>query len=157
MFSVIIYLFESFFAFNHTDQINEKEIETVLLEEGFDHQDVIKAMKWLSNLQRIYDKRPDSITSLPQATSSRVYTENEILRLSKQNRGFIMYLEKAEILTAITRELVIDCVMSLDTIGLEQYDFQWLVLMVLYNDPQDKKAYQQLESILFDIDTSIIH
>ncbi len=160
MFNVIIYLFESFFAFNQTeqtDEINEKEIETVLLQEGFNQQDVIKAMNWFSDLQHIYEKRSASITNMPQDDSYRIYTEKEIIRLSKQNRGFIMYLEQADILTAISRELVIDCVMSLDNIGLRQYDFQWLVLMVLYNDPQDKHAYQKLESILFDVDIAIIH
>jgi len=157
MFSVIIYIFESFFASNQTYEINEKEIETVLIEEGFNRQDVIKAINWFSDLQHICRKRSKSITNLTQPCSFRIYTEKESLLLSKENRGFIMYLEQADIITPSTRELIIDCVMSLESIGLKQYDFQWLILMVLYNDPQDKQAYLQVESILFDSNITIIH
>ena len=157
MFDVIIYLFESYFTFEQNLELSEQEIQTELLDEGFDQQDVIKAMNWLSNLQNLYEKDPDSAMSLPQTSSHRVYTQLEALRISKENQGFILYLEQAEILTPIARELVIDCIMMLDAVELDEYDFQWLILMVLYNDPKDDRAYLQLESILFDLDSGIIH
>ena len=157
MFDVIIYLFESYFTFEQNLELSEQEIRTELLEEGFDQQDVIKAMNWLSNLQNLYEKDSDAAMSLPQASSHRIYTKLESLRISKENLGFLIYLERAQVLTPISRELVIDCVMSLDVIELDEYDFQWLILMVLYNDPTDSQAYLQLESILFDLDAGIIH
>lgn len=157
MFDVIIYLFESYFTFEQKLELSEQEIRSELLEEGFDQQDVIKAMNWLSNLQNLYEKDSDSVMSLPQVSSHRIYTKRESLRISKENIGFLIYLEQAEVLTPIARELVIDCVMSLDVMELDEYDFQWLILMVLYNDPSDNQAYLQLESILFDLDAGIIH
>ena len=157
MFDVIIYLFESYFTFDQNLELSEQEIRTELLEEGFDQQDVIKAMNWLSNLQNLYETDPSTIMSLPETSSHRIYTQLESQRISKENIGFLIYLEQAEILTPIARELVIDCVMSLDVVELDEYDFQWLILMVLYNDPADNQAYLQLESILFDLDAGIIH
>lgn len=157
MFDVIVFLFESYFTFDQNMELNEQEIENELIEEGFNQQDIVRAIAWVSNLQHIYEKSPEETMTAPQMASSRIYTSNESLHIGKENQGFILYLEQAKILTPITRELVIDCVMALDVIDLDEFDFQWIVLMVLFNDPSDNQPFIELESILFSVDSGILH
>ena len=72
-------------------------------------------------------------------------------------RGYIYYLEQAKILNTHTREVVIDCAMSLDISTLPLYELKWLILMVLFNDPDSNDAFLQLESMLLDFEVGLIH
>jgi Smg protein len=71
---------------------------------------------------------------LPDArTSFRAYAPRELAKLDAQCRGFLLTLEHSAILSADTRELVIERALAAagDTLSLEQ--LKLVVLMVLWN------------------------
>ncbi|WP_354622928.1 DUF494 domain-containing protein [Psychromonas sp. MME2] len=157
MFEIIVYLFESYIQIDQSIEINAQEITDELLEEGFQKNDIVKALAWLDNLTHLHEKNPQSKTQLAKETSHRVYSAIEQQKLSHEVQGYISYLEQADILNTHTREVVIDCAMSLDINTLQLDDLKWLTLMVLYNDPNNEDAFLQLESMLIDFEDGLIH
>ena len=72
------------------------------------------------------------------------------LKLSSECRGFLLFLEQSGILHPETRELVIDQVMMLDTDEIDLHQLKWIVLMALFNQPDQEDARAWLESWAFD-------
>lgn len=157
MFEIIMYLFESYMQIDQSIEIDAQEITDELLEEGFQKSDISKALAWLDNLTRLHEQNPQSKTQLAKETSHRIYSAAEQHRLDSDCQGFISYLGQADILNTHTREVVIDCVMSLDVDELTLPDLKWLILMVLFNDPNSEDAFLQLESMLLDFEDGLIH
>lgn len=157
MFDVIIYLFESYMQIDQTMEIDSQEVTDELLEEGFQKSEISKAIAWLNNLANLHQDNPQSKTQLAQPTSLRIYSQLEQQRLEGDCQGYLYYLEQADILNTHTREVVIDCAMSLDIATLPLEDLKWLTLMVLYNDPNCSDAFLQLESMLMDFADGLIH
>jgi Smg protein len=157
MFEIIIYLFESYMQIDQSMEIDAQEITDELLEEGFQKNDISKALAWLDKLTSLHEQNPQSKALLAKATSHRVYSAIEQRRLTSDCQGFICYLDQADILNTHTREVVIDCAMSLDVDELTLHDLKWLILMVLFNDPNSEDAFLQLESMLLDFEDGLIH
>ncbi len=157
MFEVIIYLFESYLQVDQTLEIDAQEITDELLEEGFQKSEINKALAWLDNLAGLHEQNPQSRTTAAKETSHRIYSVIEQQRLSSECQGYISYLEQAKILDTYSREIVIDCAMSLDVHELNLQNLKWLILMVLFNDPKSDDAFLQLESMLLDFEDGLIH
>lgn len=157
MFEVIMYLFESYMQTDQTMEIDAHEITVELLEEGFQKNEISKALAWLDNLADLHQQNPQNKTQAAQKNSFRIYSAIEQQRLASECQGYIYYLEQAKILNTHTREVVIDCAMSLEISTLPLYELKWLILMVLYNDPDNNDAFLQLESMLMDFEDGLIH
>lgn len=157
MFEIIMYLFESYIQVDQTMEIDEKEVTDELMQEGFQKAEIAKALAWLENLANMHTQDPQSRTTAEQKNSHRIYNKIESRQISLECRSYISYLEEAKILTTHTREVVIDCIMSLETSELILEDLKWLILMVLFNDPVSNDAFLQLESMLMDFEEGLIH
>ncbi|TEW52161.1 DUF494 domain-containing protein [Psychromonas algicola] len=157
MFEIIMYLFESYIQVDQTMELDTQEVTDELIQEGFQKTDITKALEWLDKLANMHNQDPESKTSAEQKTSHRIYSKIEQRQISVECRSYISYLEDAKILTTHTREMVIDCVMSLDSAELLLEDLKWLILMVLFNDPVSDDAFLQLESMLMDFEEGLIH
>jgi Smg protein len=68
-------------------------------------------------------------------------------------RGFLLYLEHAGVLNLHERELVIDRVMALETEEINIQQLKWVVLMVLFNQPDKEAAITWMEDIVM-VDTN---
>ena len=53
-------------------------------------------------------------------------------------------------LTAETREIVIERLMELDAPEIELDDLKWVVMMVLFNLPGGENACHQLEELMYE-------
>jgi len=157
MFEVIIYLFESYMQVDQHIEVDAQEITDELLEEGFQSADISKALAWLDHLASLQEQSEDSRALLAKPTSHRIYSDLEKYRLDSACQGYISYLEQAQILTAYTREIVIDCAMLLELNELALHDLKWLILMVLFNEPNSEGEFLQLESMLMDLEDGLIH
>lgn len=158
MFEIIMYLFESYIQVDQTMELDTQEVTDELMQEGFQKSEINKALAWLDNLANMHNQEPQSRTIAEKATSHRIYNKIEQRQISLESRNYISYLEEAKILTTHTREMVIDCIMSLDSDGeLILEDVKWLILMVLFNDPVSDDAFLQLESMLMDFEEGLIH
>lgn len=157
MFEIIMYLFESYIQVDQTMELDTQEVTDELMQEGFQKSEINKALAWLDNLANMHNRDPQSRTTAEKVTSHRIYNKIEQRQISLESRNYISYLEKAKILTTHTREMVIDCIMSLDSGELILEDVKWLILMVLFNDPVSDDAFLQFESMLMDFEEGLIH
>jgi len=157
MFEIIMYLFESYIQVDQSVELDTQEVTDELIQEGFQKAEIKKALSWLDQLANMHHQDPSGNTQEAQKTSHRIYNKIEQGQISLECRSYISYLEEAKILTTKTREMVIDCVMSLDNTQLQLEDLKWLILMVLFNDPVNNDAFLQLESMLMDFEEGLIH
>lgn len=143
---VLMYLFENYMDDDAGLNTDHEALRVELEEAGFGNAEVQKAFAWLDSLA----EAPQQLDWVRARDSIRVYSRDECVRVDVAARGFIMYLEQIGILSAPQRELVIEKIMALDAsreIDLEQ--IKWIILMVLFNQPGQESAYEQMENLVF--------
>ncbi|AGH80076.1 hypothetical protein PCNPT3_00670 [Psychromonas sp. CNPT3] len=157
MFEVIIYLFESYMQLDQSVDVDAEEITEELLGEGFSDDEISKALAWLDNLTTLHEKKVKYPTLQARDSSYRIYNDMEKMHVNCEAQGYISYLEQAKIINTHSREIVIESIISLEMPDLSLQNLKWLILMVLFNDPESSDAFLQLESMLLDFQDGLIH
>lgn len=152
VFDVLMYLFENYFYEEASMDPDRESLEAELSQAGFGRPEVTKAFDWLDALS---DSR--HLPSVTAASASRVFTDSECQRLDVECRGFILFLEQAGILSGSSRELVIDRVMALDDEPIDLDALKWVILMVLFSQPDQEEAYVWMESLIFESPAQLLH
>lgn len=150
---VLTYMFESYFE-EADAMFNREALLEELVEVGFDHGDVEKAFNWLADLPTSSE---DIQLSSPEHTSMRFYNSWEIKKLDLECQGYLLSLEQMGILTAASRELIIDRVMALETDEINIEQLRWVCLIVLFNLSGTDVPYNWLEDVIMDLSSSHIH
>lgn len=150
---VLTYMFESYFE-EADAMFNREALLEELVEVGFDHGDVEKAFNWLADLPTSSE---DIQLSTPGHASVRLYSELELKKLDQECQGYLLALEQMGVLTAASRELVIDRVMALETDEINIDQLRWVCLIVLYNLAGNDVPYNWLEDVIMDLSSSHIH
>jgi Smg protein len=150
MFEVLMFLFENYMdgsiALNIDNQLIIGELEQV----GFSRFEIDSALNWLEGLS-YYQTTVEAVPT-PTSHALRHFLLEESERLGIEGQGFLLYLEQMGILDPITREIVIDRVMALDVYDIDLGRIKWVVLMVLFNQPDKKLALSLLQDmILYDV------
>ena len=150
---VLLYLFENYF-YDDPDAVRDRDsLQASLIQAGFSPTEISKAFDWLEELA---NQRPT--LSQPRANGPvRVFVEAEVDRLDRECLGFLMFLEQHGVLDADQRELVIDRAMALDQDEVDLDDLKWVVLMVLFNQPEAEAAFAWMESQMFGDDPEPIN
>jgi Smg protein len=129
MYDVLVFLFEN--CQQAEIAYDRERVAKKLSAAGFEDSDISEALHWLAGM---------ALTSrsvrepLPDARSTfRAYAPRELAKLDAQCRGFLLTLEHSGILSAETRELVMERALAAsgDMLNLEQ--LKLVVLMVLWN------------------------
>ena len=141
---VLMYLFEHYMDDDSDSEPDRQDLASRLQEAGFPASEIDRALGWLD---RLVSEEPVAARVGSEA-AQRVYTFDEQNRLDLEARGFLVFLEQNGLLTAGTRELVIDRVMELDAEEIDLDQLKWVVLMVLFNQPDDSIAYSRLEEVV---------
>ena len=157
MMDILMYLFETYIHSDAELMFDQDELEDELLRAGFHQKEIYKALNWLEDLAALQQSDAQSAMRTSAATSVRIYTRTEMTRLDIECRGFLLFLEQVEVLTAETREMIIDRVMGLETSDFQLDDLKWIVLMVLFNVPGNENAYTQMEELLYTTESGILH
>ncbi len=87
----------------------------------------------------------------------RLFNTFEMSRLDADCRGYILYLEQIGILTATQRELVIDRLVALGPGDIDVEQVKWVVLMVLFSQPGQEKAFARMEDLVFEENTGLVN
>jgi Smg protein len=129
MYDILVFLFENC---QQAELAYDRErIAKKLSAAGFEDSDISEALHWLAGMAAA----PRSVREpLPDARASfRAYAPRELAKLDAACRGFLLTLEHSGILSAETRELVIERALAAsgDMLSLEQ--LKLVVLMVLWN------------------------
>ncbi len=110
MFDILVYLFENYFdAGNCPDSAT---LTRKLTMAGFDDEEITMALDWLSDLSRYGEE--GYLDGLAESHSMRHFTEEEMEIIDTEGRGFILFLEQAEVINPLQRELLIDRVIRMD-------------------------------------------
>lgn len=156
VFDVLLYLFENYIDTDDTNKPDKDALETELEGAGFPHLEIHKAFDWLESMTVIENQSSDEADNKPEL-SMRFYTEQEMLRLDVQCRGYLLFLEQVGVLDAETREVVIERVMALDTDEIDLDQMKWVVLMVLFYQPGREVAYAWMEDLVFEDLEAVVH
>lgn len=129
MFDILVFLFENYF---HAGAYPDQEtLSKRLSAAGFDSRDISHALTWLSGLERVGSSgtRYNSVPS----KGFRFYTDPELITLTAEARGFLLFLESAGVISLLQRELIIERVVALDEPAVDLDKVKLIVLMVLWN------------------------
>ena len=158
MFDILMYLFENFMHSEADIHVDQDQLTDELVRAGFHHDEIFKALAWLEKLTALQESEQTPYLhrlSAPQAV--RVYTVAEQQVLDVECRGFLVFLEQIQVLDSLTREMVIDRVMEIESAEFCLEDLKWVILMVLFNVPGKEAAYAQMEELLFEQADGTIH
>ncbi|WP_348674838.1 DUF494 domain-containing protein [uncultured Abyssibacter sp.] len=150
---VLLYLFENYLEEEIEARYDGSPLREELEAAGFPDEAISHAFDWLEGLES-RKRSSDTVTS---TTASRVYAAEEIARLSTGCRGLLMHLENLGILHPDGRELVIERLMALDDDAVEEEHVKWVVLMVLFNQPEHEEAYARMEDLVFQGYAEALH
>jgi len=151
---VLMYLFENFSEQDYTPEPDQLVLRDELLRAGFADLEVDKALDWL---QELANTQEQPFTKTPANRSVRVFSLPETARLDVNCRGYIMYLEQVGILPPMQRELVLDRLMALDGADIDVEQVKWVVLMVLFSQPDQEDAFERMEDLVFDDHMEAVH
>lgn len=141
---VLMYLFENYQEVEFADTDNQDTLREELVAAGFPDEEVGHAFAWLDGLA---EQRQLPLIFGP-GRATRIYTRDEMAKISTECRGFMMYLEQLGIITGEMRELIIDRLMALpEDVDLERV--KWVCLLVLMNQPNAEEAFGHLEEMVY--------
>lgn len=145
---VLMYIFDNYIEDDIEFVPDQESLKSRLMEVGFRDLQIDKAFDWLEGLasQRV---NADSI-KLSDIPSVRMFSDQELARLDPECRGFLLYLEQAKVLDSHERELVIDRIMALESGEIDLQQLKWVVLMVLFNQPDKEAAIAWMEDVVME-------
>lgn len=157
MFDILLYLFENIVNDGCEMWVDEGQLTQELQRAGFDEDDIFKALNWLEDLTNLQANDVSPFINGHTSLSTRVFTQQELIKLDVDCRGFLLFLEQINLLDVETREMVIERVMDLQDHHVSLEDLKWVVLMVLFNVPGKEQAFEQMENLVFDEPSGQIH
>ncbi len=154
---VLMFLFERYLdddELNETSRVTDKRdsIQLRLEEMGFHNQEINQAFDWLEDLADLQEKQQFFPV---KETSTRIFSEQEKKLLSIDSIGFLHFLEQTNILTPVTRELILDRVAALGQ-PLDAEQMKWIIMIVLHAHPGEENALALMENFIFDEVTDLL-
>lgn len=155
IFEVLMYLFENYMGNESELHADQESLTVELRQAGFLHSEINKAFEWLEGLVSLKEKTLPHAN--PKKNSIRLFSEREKLKLDLDCQGYLWRLEQINILDEITREMVIDRSMALETEDFSLDHLKWVILLVLFNLPDQEEAFLWMEDIILDPVPASIH
>jgi Smg protein len=155
MFEVLMFIFENYMDGNISLKTDSQTIVVELEKVGFTHYEIDRALDWLEGLNRFQT----SVESGPSFASHSIrhYLPEETESLGVEGKGFLLYLEQLGIIDPVTREIVIDRIMALDNKEVDMGRIKWVVLMVLFSQPDKKSALSLLQDMILSDAFDVLH
>ena len=156
---VLMFLFERYLDdedTNETSYVTDKRdsIQVRLEEMGFHNQEINQAFDWLEDLADLQAEDQNFISI--KETSTRIYSKEEKKLIGLESIGFLNFLEQNNILTSITRELILDRVVALGQ-PLDAEQLKWIIMIVLHTNKGDDNTLALIEDFIFDDVIDHIH
>ncbi len=154
---VLMYLFENIITSENPVFPENEQMFDRLEDMGFPSHEILLAFDWLEDLAEIHTDLLSSTENKPDINtlSVRVYSELEQILLDTECISFLMQLEHNQIISALSREVILDRVTALD-VELELEQLKWVVMIVLYSQPEEENAYAWMENLVFGTNISYI-
>lgn len=157
---LLMYLFE-----NHMEEEPQLpaahmrgELQQKLVVAGFDQEAIHRAFAWLDEARdaKAFTAHPaHGADERPRAM--RFYAPEEMAILDLEARGLLLELEEIGVLSAETREAVIERALALGNEELDVEDIKWVILLVLSARPGEESAFTWMEDFVFADGGEYIH
>ncbi len=146
MFEILMFLFENYMDAGVSLKSDNDAVVTELQRVGFDRDEIDRALDWLDGLDRFQQE----VHSGPKITSQSIrhFLPFEREQFGMEGLDFLIHLERLGIVDSATREIVIDRVVALDTREVDLGRIKWVILMVLFNQPDKKAALSLLQDMI---------
>ncbi len=151
---VLMYLFENIITDENPVFPENEHMFDRLEDLGFPQHEILLAFDWLEDLAEIHTELLNSDESkdpMPviNTLSVRIYSELEKMLLDQDCISFLIHLEQNQVLTPVSREVILDRVIALD-VELELEQLKWIIMIVLYSQPGEENAYAWMENLIFE-------
>jgi len=151
IFDVLIYLFENYIDNELDIDADTDTLKTELKAAGFNPKNIIQAFEWLDTLAQQEEPMFKSDKNF------RVFCTEENQKLDLECRDFIYFLQRLDILTPITRELVIDSAMAIEHKEISMDELKWIVLIVLLSQSDEELAIAHMENIIYQEESAFLN
>ena len=157
MFEVLVYMFENYIDTHFRP--DENTLSKELFAAGFDEQDINGACDWFNQLEHMTEQ-PD-VFEKPTQANTRIFTADELKKISGESLGFVLFLVQADILSPTQRELVLELAMNLPQLEIGIEEMRWIVLMTTWgaskSGPDKTKEYLFIEDALLNKQKPTLH
>lgn len=163
---ILIYLFDRYMLDETPSVPLREQLAHDLEQAGFGRPNVERALDWLTDLAFAHQREaPGSRAGTALAGSAlasgepalRIFSDGELVRLSSDCRGLLLRLERAGVLSARQRELVIERLLALDADEPDVEQLKWVLLMVLSSEPGAQLAVERLGGLMAQLRTHAPH
>lgn len=151
IFDVLVYLFEQYLDSGLDQDPDADALYSELIEAGYPQVEINQAFDWLESLTQHHPIKPVSSGSM------RIYSAYEMARLDTECRGLLLFLEQTGILTPDCREIVLDRVLDFDEEVISMENLKWIVLMVLFSQPDEELAFARMETLVYENLPNYLH
>jgi Smg protein len=155
MFEILMFLFENYLDDTAVLKMDDDAITLELEKIGFDRYEINRALNWFNGLIQFQKTVAPSHKLTPLAI--RHYAPEEAERLGVEGRGLLLHLEQVGIIDPITREMAIDRIMALDYREVDLGRIKWVILMVLFNQPDKKSALTLMQDMVLADAFDVLH
>src|SRR5262249_52090850 len=152
---ILIYVFDRYMLVEAPAVPQREHLARDLERAGFAAVKVERALDWLTDLAFRQGRTAPPQTGM-RTQGVRVFTDGELMRLSTECRGLLL-LERAEVLTAQQREIVIERMLALDAEEPDTEQLRWVALMVLSSQPGCELAVERLSELMLEAPLNAPH
>ena len=153
VFDVLMYLFENYYMDEDQGLAADRDVvHQELSQAGFPSREIDRAFLWMEGLAS-----DEQTQARPTDRSVRLYSDSELNRLDTESRGFLVFLEQMGVLSPANRERAIEQAMALESEDFDLDQMKWVILMVLFNQPEGDDAYALIEDLVFDGSNRRLH
>jgi Smg protein len=145
MFEVLVFMFENYFA--HHALPDDKVLEQELSAAGFEKNDILGAFDWFQEMKSRLNTTENSYSHA--TTAMRAFTNSELKRIDTESRGFVIFLQQANVINDVERDLIIDRAMALKQAEIKIEEMRWISMMALWNKGREKD-YLFVEDAFFN-------
>jgi len=145
MFEVLVFMFENYFAI-HAFPDNEVMAQE-LSAAGFKESDISGAVDWLHEMKTMLTEPPAVYSH--KLTGLRMFANTELKKISTDSISFILFLQQANVINDVERDLIVDRAMALKQEYINIEEMRWITMIALWNEGREKD-YLFVEDALFN-------
>ncbi|HPQ94485.1 MAG: DUF494 domain-containing protein [Thiothrix sp.] len=150
---VLFYLFENYPELEDEPSEDRESLNQYLQGAGFLPGEINRAFNWLESL----GDEAHALGPASDPAAIRVFTAEEQRWLDTECRSYLLFLERAGVLNAETREQIIGRVLELEDNDFDLDRLKWVILMVLLNRPDEDNSFFWTEGLTLDGTQPIYH
>ena len=145
MFEVLVFIFENYIA-HHALPDNDVMAQE-LSAAGFNQKDIQGAVGWFQEMKSMLTQPPAVYSH--QHSATRILTDNELKKINIESISFVLFLQQANVINDVERDLIIDRAMALKQEQVCIEEMRWITMIALWNEGREKD-YLFVEDALFN-------